>query len=94
MAYSLKLFETAPPLVQLAAAHTVRWKQFHDRGHALPPTADVVAQMFLNYVAYSGGDLVEFDWLLKNYLCEIYDYEMFLDSHDDFVAVSMLVRNC
>jgi hypothetical protein len=90
VAYSLKVFETAPPLIQSAAAQTVRWKQFYDRGHALPPTADAVAQMFLGYLVYSGGTVAHFDWLVRHHLFEIHDYEMFLDSHDDLVRLRMI----
>jgi hypothetical protein len=43
--------------------------------------------MFLGYLVYLGGDVTHFDWLVRNYLFEIHDYEMFLDSRDDLVRL-------
>ena len=90
MVDALTGFETAPARVQLAVAETIQWKQFHDRGHARPTTAEMVAQMFLAYLIYAGGTVAEFDWLLSNDLLGVNDYELFLDFGNDLVHLKII----
>ena len=76
----------APPCVLIAARNVREWARLN------PSDSVDSVQMFYSFLAFAGGDVADFDWLLVRGLAELRDLEWFLEAGDEFVTIAIMLR--
>lgn len=77
-----------PEPIRVAARNTIQWASFHNT--EVGELSDKVTQMFLTYLAYAGGEVNEFDWVLKQRMVLLYDFQFFVEALDDLASMSLI----
>jgi hypothetical protein len=77
-----------PEPIRVAVRQTIEWARLHNAD--LNELSQQVTQMFLTYLAYAGGEVNDFDWVLKRKLCMLYDFQYFLEALDEQAEMGIM----